>query len=90
MLATSDHQERVRALRIWLMLNEVTIAAVAERLKTPYSTVRKWLFLAKTIPTVNHKLLREVGFPPEHLPPAEDRKPGPKRKTPHFPIGSGK
>ncbi len=70
---------REEKLRAFMAIKGVTLASLAQKMNISSNAV-KYLLFNKTIPTRRYRELIDIGFPEDVLPPAEDRKSGPKPK----------
>ena len=68
---------REEKLRAFMAIKKVTLVHLAKEMDISPNAV-KYLLFNKTMPTRRHKELLDIGFPEDLLPPAEDRKMGPK------------
>lgn len=80
----SQLSPRPERLRRWLHAHDITFAALARALGVSETRARE-VIVADTIPTRLHARASDLGVPAELLPPALDKKRGPKPKIPRFP-----
>lgn len=80
----SQRSPRPESLRKWLRAHDITLAALGKALGVSDTRARE-LIVADTIPTWLHARASALGIPVELLPPALDKKRGPKPKVPRFP-----
>ncbi|WP_300806856.1 hypothetical protein [uncultured Desulfovibrio sp.] len=81
---TSKLTPRQQELRQWLLDHDVTYPALGAALGLSLSRTKR-LIRDEYISTDIHGRLRALGIPAELLPPALDKKRGPKPKVPRFP-----
>lgn len=84
----SQLSPRPESLRKWLRAHDITLAALGRALGVSETRARE-LIVADTIPTWLHARASVLGIPLELLPPALDKKRGPKPKVPRFPGLAG-
>lgn len=79
-MATSLYER----LREWMRGNDITYASLGQELGVSGAYASR-ICRAQHIPVRHHARMVELGFPPELLPPAEDRKRGKRALTPRWP-----
>lgn len=77
---TQSDLTRQERLSIWMRRAGITKMQVAEKIGVQPIAVTRW-FRAETIPTWRYWQLVEFGIPPDLLPDALDKAPGPRPRA---------
>ena len=85
---TSKLTPRQQGLRQWLLDHDITYPALGAALGLSLSRTKR-LIRDEYVSTNIHGRLQALGIPLELLPPALDKKRGPKPKVPRFPGLAG-